>query len=287
CRGFESHQPPQKNSSTCSELSCRVADSGRCDFRIWKMDNEGPPMSGPFLRLTILARGGIMAPAQKPLIFISHIHEEGALAKLFKDTIETEFGGFVEVFVSSDHEGIARGPGIAAGSHFVEAVESGLVNCIAAFYLISPKSVRRPWVNFELGAVWCRGAVQKASGGDRIMALPVCHSGVTPSGLPAPLNALNAISATRASDLEFAFESLQRTLGVSGSPLRTDFQNFAASAKRFEDLYTIGEVLARNLHETLTVRDDVQSLIDHCRNEAKRGGQTVHYQYLDGEAGNR
>lgn len=119
------------------------------------------------------------------------------------------------------------------------------------------------------------------------MALPVCHSGVTPSGLPAPLNALNAISATRASDLEFAFESLQRTLGVSGSPLRTDFQNFAASAKRFEDLYTIGEVLARNLHETLTVRDDVQSLIDHCRNEAKRGGQTVHYQYLDGEAGNR
>ncbi|QDW50282.1 toll/interleukin-1 receptor domain-containing protein [Burkholderia sp. KBS0801] len=214
-----------------------------------------------------------MAPGQKPLIFISHIHEEGALAKLFKDTLETEFGGFVEVFVSSDHEGIARGPGISAGSHFVEAVESGLVNCIAAFYLISPKSVRRPWVNFELGAVWCRGAVQKASGGDRIMALPVCHSGVTPSGLPAPLNALNAISATRASDLEFAFKSLQRALGVSGSPLRTDFDGFAAGTKRFEDLYTIGEVLARNMLVTVPIRDDVERVIDHCRNEAKRGGK--------------
>ncbi|HEF5873307.1 TPA: toll/interleukin-1 receptor domain-containing protein [Burkholderia cenocepacia] len=212
-----------------------------------------------------------MAPGQKPLIFISHIHEEGALAKLFKDTIETEFGGFVEVFVSSDHEGIARGPGISAGSHFVEAVESGLVNCVAAFYLISPKSVRRPWVNFELGAVWCRGAVQKASGGDRIMALPVCHSGVIPSGLPAPLNALNAISATRASDLEFAFKSLQRALGVAGSPLRTDFESFAASTKRFEGLYTVGEVLAKNLYATLTIRDEVDRLIDLCKNEAKRG----------------
>ncbi|MEB2535841.1 toll/interleukin-1 receptor domain-containing protein [Burkholderia anthinoferrum] len=212
-----------------------------------------------------------MAPGQKPLIFISHIHEEGALAKLFKDAIETEFGGFVEVFVSSDHGGIAQGAGIKAGAHFVEAVEAALVNCVAAFYLISPKSVRRPWVNFELGAVWCRGAVQKAAGGDRVMALPICHSGVVPSGLPAPLNALNAITATRALDLEFAFMSLQRILGVSGSPLRTDFAKFAANAKRLEDLYTVGEVLARNLHATLMIREDVVRLIDQCRSETQRG----------------
>ncbi|WP_202617733.1 hypothetical protein, partial [Escherichia coli] len=60
------------------------------------------------------------------LIFLSHITEEKELAKIIKDAIEDEFSGFVEVFVSSD------GNTIKAGQNFLNVIENGLVNCIAA-----------------------------------------------------------------------------------------------------------------------------------------------------------
>lgn len=212
-----------------------------------------------------------MALVQKPLIFISHIHEEGELAKLIKDAIVAEFGGFVEVFVSSDNDGIANGAGIAAGAHFVEAVEDGLVRCIAALYLISPKSVRRPWVNFELGAVWCRGAVSKAAGGDRVLAVPICHSGATPGTLPAPLNALNAINAHDAAKLEFTFKSLQIALGVAGAALRTDFNNLAQQVIALELKYSLGDVLGRNFRKTLQRAGDIETMIESCKALAAQG----------------
>ncbi|MBU9552618.1 toll/interleukin-1 receptor domain-containing protein [Burkholderia multivorans] len=213
---------------------------------------------------------------KKPLVFISHIHEEGALAKLLKDAIEAEFGGFVEVFVSSDHQGIAQGTGIAAGAHFVEAVETGLVHCVAALYLISPRSISRPWVNFELGAVWCRGAVQKSNGGNRIMALPVCHSEASRSSLPAPLNALNAINGNSRDDLEFAFKSLQRELGVAGNALRTNFDYLAQQVVEFEQRNTVGEALKRVIWALGEGdRQRVVHLVESCRQEAQRGTQSL------------
>lgn len=86
-------------------------------------------------------------------IFLSHIHEESELALIIKEAIEAEFGGFVEVFVSSN------GRSIPAGSNFLKRIEDSLINCIGAIYLISPKSVKRNWINFELGAVWIRNAM--------------------------------------------------------------------------------------------------------------------------------
>ncbi|HDR9126234.1 TPA: toll/interleukin-1 receptor domain-containing protein [Burkholderia vietnamiensis] len=242
------------------------------------MESKSPPTRGLFCVLCVLfdTCGGGMSSFKKPLIFISHIHEEGELAKLFKDAIEVEFGGFVEVFVSSDHQGIAQGTGIAAGTHFVEAVEAGLVNCVAALYLISPKSIGRPWVNFELGAVWCRGAVQKSNGGTRIMALPICHSEASRSSLPAPLNALNAINGNVAADLEFAFKSLQRELGVGGSALRTDFNQLATRVVDFEQRNTVGDALKRVIWGLGgDDRPRVAQLVDTCRQEALRGTRNL------------
>lgn len=212
-----------------------------------------------------------MPSDRKPLIFISHIHEEGELAKLLKDAIETEFGGFVEVFVSSDHQGIAQGVGIAAGAHFVEAVEDGLVNCVAALYLISAKSISRPWVNFELGAVWCRGAVQKANGKDRIMVLPICHSGTSRSSLPAPLNAMNAINGNNSADLEFAMKSLQRVLGVAGAPLRTDFEALAKHIGEKEKRYTVGDDYRKFVWALSGERPNVELFVETCKEQAALG----------------
>lgn len=175
------------------------------------------------------------------LIFLSHITEERELAKIIKDAIEDEFGGFVRVFVSSD------GETIKAGQNFLKIIEDGLVDCIAAIYLISPVSVQRSWVSFELGAVWIRNALSQRSDGPEIPALPFCHSGMAFGDLPQPICNLNAIEANLASKLEFAFRSLQASVGGRGR-LKTDFDALANQVVQFENKYTlfdnVKEVLA-------------------------------------------
>ncbi|WP_169507168.1 toll/interleukin-1 receptor domain-containing protein [Pleomorphomonas koreensis] len=172
------------------------------------------------------------------LIFLSHIHEERELAVLIKNAVQEEFGGFIDVFVSSD------GTTIPAGANFLSRIEDGLATCAAAIYLISPKSVKRNWINFELGAVWIRNVLNQPSAGTKIPTIPFCHSGSTPSELPAPLNNLNGIIATESSQLEFAFRSLQSALGGKGA-LRTDFDKLAAAALAFQTSYTIGASISR------------------------------------------
>lgn len=191
------------------------------------------------------------------LLFLSHIHEEKTMAILLKNAIEEEFGGFVDVFVSSD------GTSIPAGANFLKKIEDGLVNCIGAIYLISPASVKRNWINFELGAVWVRNAISIREGKPEIPALPFCHSGLTPSGLPAPLNNLNGISATEASQLEFAFRSIQAAVGGKGK-LRTDFDNLAAQILELQDQYTLGDNLKKLLK---LLQGNTQILLEHCKKQ--------------------
>ena len=166
------------------------------------------------------------------VVFLSHIHEERELAGHIKSAIENEFSGFVDVFVSSDRVSIP------AGSNFLRRIENGLVDCIGAIYLISPKSVNRNWINFELGAVWIRNAISQRSGGTEIPAIPMCHSGIEPSGLPSPINNLNAVRANEAAGLQFALASLQTAVGGRGN-LKTDIDALIAKVLKFEQYYTI------------------------------------------------
>lgn len=204
-------------------------------------------------------------------IFLSHIHEESELAVLIKDALEEEFSGFVSVFVSSD------GVSIPAGANFLKRIEDGLIECIGALYLISPASVRRNWINFELGAVWIRNALSIRAGAAEIPAIPVCHSGISPGALPAPLNNLNGISANQASQLEFAFRSLQSAVGGKGK-LRSDFDVLASRIAAFEQRYTLGTNLARMLR---LVSDNVQPVIQHCESQPKGSRTTFNCGFLE------
>ncbi|RUV25874.1 MULTISPECIES: toll/interleukin-1 receptor domain-containing protein [unclassified Mesorhizobium] len=177
------------------------------------------------------------------ILFLSHIHEERELALMFKSELESEFGGFVDVFVSSD------GVSIPAGANFLKRIEDGLVSCVGALYLISPKSVSRTWISFELGAVWVRNAMNMKSSGVEIPAMPVCHSGMTPSSLPAPLSNLNGVVAGQSSQLESAFRSLQAAVGGKGT-LKTDFDKLAGKIVAFERSYTLGASLIKLLTAT-------------------------------------
>lgn len=205
------------------------------------------------------------------LVFLSHIHEEKALAILIKEALEDEFSGFVDVFVSSD------GTSIPAGSNFLRRIEDGLVQCIGAIYLISPTSVKRNWINFELGAVWIRSAISLRNSQPEIPALPICHSGIAPSALPAPLNNLNAVSANQASQLEFAFRSLQGAVGGRGS-LKTDFDELATKVIQFEQEYTLGANLNRMLS---LLGGDRRILVQHCEQLPAGTQTTIDCGFLD------
>ena len=193
------------------------------------------------------------------LIFLSHIHEEKELAILIKDAIEDEFSGFVDVFVSSD------GTTIPAGHDFLKKVEEGLANCIGALYLISPKAVQRPWINFELGAVWIRSFLNEKGGQALIPAITMCHSGMTKAKLPVPLNVLNAVSASNSSDLQGAFASLQMAVGGRGR-LKTDFSALAKQVALLESGYTVGASMCSLVMLLYPNRADREGLLNHCKN---------------------
>ncbi len=168
------------------------------------------------------------------LIFLSHIHEESEMAVLIQQAIEAEFAGFVEVFVSSD------GKTIPAGANFLKKIESGLADCVAGLFVVSPKSAPRSWINFELGSLWIRSVLSVRNGGNEVPCIPLCHSGMERSSLPTPLSHLNAIKANDSAQLERAFRSIQSAVGGRG-PLRTDFDSLALMVSKLEGEYTLGD----------------------------------------------
>lgn len=208
------------------------------------------------------------------LIFLSHIHEEKGLAKIVQHAIETEFSGFVKVFVSSD------GSTIPAGANFLKRIEDGLTDCIGGIYLISPKSVKRNWINFELGAVWIRNVLSLKEEKSEIPTIPFCHSGLTPSKLPMPLTNLSAIEANNSAHLESAFKSIQTAVGGSGE-LKTDFDKLANDIINFEKNYTIGDNLV-SMFKTMGLNNEqIEQVITECQKLNQGGNLKISLGFID------
>lgn len=105
-------------------------------------------------------------------IFISHVSNEGLLALVLKEWIQTIFNGRLKVFVSSDIRSIT------AGDIWLGNVEEALSSAKVLIVLCSPYSVTRPWVNFETGGAWVK----------KIPVIPICHSDQKLGNLPSPLS---------------------------------------------------------------------------------------------------
>lgn len=156
----------------------------------------------------------------KSIVFISHITEEADLALKLKELIENSFLGMIDVFVSSDETSIS------AGSRWLDNITESLSSCAVELILCSPKSVIRPWINFEAGAGWVRN----------IPVIPLCHSGMEPTKLPVPLNLLQAAKISEISSLKLIFPVLAQAIGAKAPNI--DFTDFIDSVKEFELNYT-------------------------------------------------
>lgn len=138
---------------------------------------------------------------QKPKLFISHATSDGEFANAVKAEIEKVFANGVSVFCTSS-------PGsIAVGTDWLTDIEGKLNSAQAVIAIITPVSIERPWLWFELGATWSNGR----SGDCHIY--PVCVAEVDLNTLPPPLNRLQALSLGRAADLKMLFEGLIAQFG--------------------------------------------------------------------------
>jgi len=154
-------------------------------------------------------------------IFVSHISEEAALAKLFKAKIEESFLSMVDVFVSSDANSIAP------GSNWLDKVLEAIRSSEAMLTFCSSRSITRPWINIEAGAGLAR----------RLRIVPICHSGLHPRDLPLPLNVLQGIEASDATQLASLFQFFADKLG-SDVP-RLDLDALIDEVVKFEKTYSI------------------------------------------------
>ena len=134
-----------------------------------------------------------------PVVFISHVSEEAALAGVLKGAIVRDFLGAVDVFVSSELGSIE------VGTEWLPTIEKALSRCTCLIVLCSHESVRRPWVNFELGAAWMRS----------IPIVPVCHSGFTPADLPMPLSVKDGLEASSGRELARLYNVIAKQLKVT------------------------------------------------------------------------
>lgn len=157
---------------------------------------------------------------EKPIVFISHITEEKEMALELKKLIEESFLGMLSVFVSSDENSIS------SGSRWLDNITSALGNCAIELILCSPKSVKRPWINFEAGAGWVR----------EIPVIPLCHSGMEPSLLPIPLNLLQAAKISEISNLKLIFPVLANSIGAKCPNVA--FDDFINKMKDLEREYS-------------------------------------------------
>ena len=224
----------------------------------------------------------------KPRLFISHASSDGDFANAVKQELEKVFANGLEVFCTSS-------PGaIAAGADWLNEIESRLASTQAVIPIITPISIERPWLWFEVGATWNNGR----AGNCRIY--PLCAPEIALANLPSPLDRLQALSMGRAQDLKMLFEAIiaQFGFGKIGSFKASNIINRIPKYKDVEikqvdlnerALYS-GRFSGYSIEELLEVIDDqffrpaaykIVSLVYDEEEKHLHTGELVHFRSVD------
>jgi len=83
-----------------------------------------------------------------PLIFISHDSRDARLAEAFELLLADASGGMLKAFRSSDRKGTS---GIQFGATWYDAIMSKLDQASDVVALLTPRSIERPWILYEVG----------------------------------------------------------------------------------------------------------------------------------------
>lgn len=172
-------------------------------------------------------------------IFISHINEEEKIANILKEWLESTFSGHCSVFVSSNIEDLP--PGVK----WLDQIDKALSETAILLIICSPKSLSRPWINFEAGCGWIK----------RIPVVPLCHSGIKKSNLPQPLAMLQGLDIESESFTNDLINSVAKYLKISKIPriahdeFKTDLHSLIVSLNQLE---THEAEVSQNILENVT-----------------------------------
>ncbi|RCV65097.1 TIR domain-containing protein [Methanophagales archaeon] len=133
----------------------------------------------------------------KPIVFVSHVEEDAVVASKIKKWLEDNLLERIEVFVSSDK-------GINPGDKWEERIIEKLRKCSIALILCTQMSVRQPWINFEAGGAWVKGA----------RVIPLCYHGQRKETLPRPLSSLEAIDLSEPDDVRKLLNLIAKEAGL-------------------------------------------------------------------------
>src|ERR1700682_1979280 len=124
-------------------------------------------------------------------VFISFIHEDQDYAQTVQNFITRILGTEAHPFLSSDKLQIY------AGEKWIDRIMDELKDAKVVLLILSERSGKRPWVNFEAGAAWTR----------QIAIIPVCIGGFKKDDLPKPYSSLQAVDLQISGDDEYLARS--------------------------------------------------------------------------------
>jgi hypothetical protein len=132
-------------------------------------------------------------------VFVSFVHEDQAIAKAVQGVI-TGFIG-LDVFLSTDQAQVF------AGDNWLQKIQQSLREAEIVILMLSKRSVRRPWVNFEAGAAWLTNKP----------IIPCCYGNMLKDALPHPYSGIQALNLS--DEIEYLLESLCHHLRVEYLPV--------------------------------------------------------------------
>ncbi|MEM6279474.1 MAG: toll/interleukin-1 receptor domain-containing protein [Verrucomicrobiota bacterium] len=226
----------------------------------------------------------------KPKLFISHASSDGAFAQVLQTEIEKVFADGISVFCTSS-------PGaIGASKDWLTAIEDKLESCQAIIVIVTPLSIERPWIWFEVGASWLR-----AKSGDTAI-YPLCAPEIDFGQLPSPLDRLQALSMGKAIDLKLLFEGLIQQFGF-GKISSFRASNISKRIPKYKDVkITETDLLERQFYDgkytgysddelkevigTELISKEAQDIVSYTslhrqRESSLYRGKLVHFRQID------
>lgn len=185
---------------------------------------------------------------EKPIIFISHITEEGEVAKRLKADILKYYRESVLVFVSSDFDSIE------GGKDYFNTIIDRLRKTILMITLCSPESVKREWINFETGFGYAR----------KINVLPLLYKGLKFSDIQSPIQRMQGYDISDES-LNNIFRIIDEKLDYKNE--HYDFTNFLNFVSKFEKENNSLQIFANKFVKILGKANLKKSLLFTNNNE--------------------
>jgi hypothetical protein len=121
----------------------------------------------------------------RPLVFISHVAEDGEATRILQNDLARRFIDAVEFFNTSNRDSLKP------GESWLEKITGMLRKSSMILPILSPAALRSPWVNFETGGGWLTDT----------RVVPCCAGQVRKESLPAPYSWLQAINLDEEEDL--------------------------------------------------------------------------------------